>query len=150
MVSGTFTRWIVDTRKRKKNELHNSVHNQRYQSQFGRAERKTSTPSCRKTIRHNSFRLFSHCLARRRCASIFQSRKRSARRRRVNSNETEETGPIQSSIWDTRTRENCSWCPYCKCWLRNTAFAWVKEEAMLAYHQRQYCKTAPTYLGDNA
>ena len=54
--------------------------------------------------------------------------------------ETEASGPVQNGIWDTRTRENCQWCPQCSRWLRLSAFYWLPEHERLVYHQMQYCR----------
>jgi hypothetical protein len=40
--------------------------------------------------------------------------------------ETEESGPVQTGIWDTRNRENSYWCEKCKHWLRKSR--WVTQE----------------------
>jgi len=62
--------------------------------------------------------------------------------------ETEASGPIPLNIWDTRTRENSAWCPYCEKWLRLSTFSWMVEKERLEYHQRVYCKRSPMYEGD--
>lgn len=54
--------------------------------------------------------------------------------------ETKESGPIQTGIWDTRTRENCEWCDGCEKWLSLWAFSWLPRNERLAYHKEQYCK----------
>lgn len=62
--------------------------------------------------------------------------------------ETEETGPVQTGVWDTRTRENSRWCPHCKHWLALRTFSWIRSlDERLVYHQELYCKNSPTYKG---
>lgn len=55
--------------------------------------------------------------------------------------ETEETGPRQVNIWDTRNRENSAWCDGCRKWLRLSVFSWVPKHDRLNYHKKNYCKT---------
>jgi len=64
--------------------------------------------------------------------------------------ETEESGPVYSSIWDTRIRENTRWCPYCKHWLSLTTFFWITGDLdeKLKYHQRNHCFNSPTYISN--
>lgn len=62
--------------------------------------------------------------------------------------ETEESGPQQSGIQDTRNRENSRWCAYCQKWLRLTMFSWIPSlDDALKYHQRAYCSKSPSYDG---
>ena len=53
--------------------------------------------------------------------------------------ETQESGPISTGIWDTRSRENSSWCDRCKKWLRLSTFSWIAPEQRLQYHKDEYC-----------
>lgn len=60
--------------------------------------------------------------------------------------ETEESGPISNSLWDTRTRDNSRWCEFCEHWLSLSAFAGLGSlDDRLAYHQSRYCKASPFY-----
>lgn len=65
--------------------------------------------------------------------------------------ETKETGPVQSSIWDTRTEANCDWCTYCSKWIcKDWPITWVPRNKRLEYHQVHYCKKSPVYQGEHA
>jgi hypothetical protein len=61
--------------------------------------------------------------------------------------ETEESGPIQTNVWDTRTRENSRWCAGCRRWLSLGTFTWLQGtiEDRLKYHQKEYCKQHPDF-----
>lgn len=61
------------------------------------------------------------------------------------SDETEESGPIQEGIWDTRTRENSRWCNGCKHWLKLSAFSWLSADDALKFHQKEYCSLHPDF-----
>lgn len=64
--------------------------------------------------------------------------------------ETEESGPIPKSIWDTRTKENSIFCSGCHVWITGDAFLWLRTlEERVAYHQKQYCKNHPNYNPTN-